>query len=117
MYSYNDLISGLTSPPMHSLKHKNDAPKIECKYCNKTFAINSIVQHAVKSKCKSRYSEDEVSILRTSSKEYGDVQKKIKHDFKKNMLPIVCSFSAVSKLLFDRENLHKIGSLHPPQEA
>ena len=78
MYSYNDLISGLTSPPMHSLKHKNDAPKIECKYCNKTFAINSIVQHAVKSKCKSRYSEDEVSILRTSSKEYGDVQKKIK---------------------------------------
>ena len=43
--------------------------------------------------------------------------KNIKHNFKKDMIPIVRSFSAVSKLLFDRENLHKIGSLHPPQEA
>ena len=54
--------------------------KAECKGCNKTFAINSIVQHVVRSKCKSKVSEEEITNLRTASKNYGDAKKKLKMD-------------------------------------
>ena len=42
--------------PGKELKGCNDqmnqeAAKLECKYCNKTFAINCIVQHVVVNRC------------------------------------------------------------------
>ena len=57
-----------------------ETTKEKCQGCNKTFAINSIVQHVVRSKCKSKFSEEEIANLRTASKNYGDAKKKIKMD-------------------------------------
>ena len=61
-------------------KMDNQSIQLSCRFCGKDrrkpFTIQSIVQHAIKSKCP--FSEEQISDLRTQSKSVSDAKKKAK---------------------------------------
>ena len=52
------------------------AKDITCKACNKSFLMRSIVQHIEKSKCRTTYSDEEISRIKKLSKQISAAKRK-----------------------------------------
>ena len=57
---------------------QNEAVPVDCKWCKKTFKSNSILKHLTqtKKKCLSKYSENEIALMKDQSKKLSKIKEK-----------------------------------------
>ena len=66
-----------------STKMEQEVISVSCIYCQGTYPMKSIVQHAVRSECKSKYTDIQLSNLRKHSTELSKAKKAKRYQHKK----------------------------------